>query len=292
MNIRVFRTAIVVFFACVLVVFAVYRVRLFLLEDSAAPEISAESDSLSASVAVSDEELLAGMSAMDDKDGDVTDSLVVASKSKFLKKGTLRVNYAAFDSSNNVGTYTRELTYTDYESPRFSITQPLRYLAGETRTTYLTYVHADDCIDGNITSQIMYTLGEKQMLSDVASVQPLNIQVTNSAGDTAVLEAEIRFDDYVTYYTQSPHLKNYVLYLHVGETPDYYSLLDGVWAGNVTRRFEETNFDPLSDITVDDSAVNYSEAGVYTAVYRLSRADRDNVREPLGTAELLVIVEG
>ena len=292
MNIRVFRTVIIIFFVLVLIVFGIYRVRMMMLEDSAAPEISSETDSLQASVAVTDEELLAGMSAMDDKDGDVTESLVVASKSKFIKKGTLRVNYAAFDSSNNVGTYTRELTYTDYQSPRFSISQPLRYLSGVTNVNYLSNVRATDCIDNNISSQIMYTLGEKQMTSDVASVQPLNLQVTNSAGDTAVIEMEIRYDDYVTYYTQSPHLSNYVMYLKVGDTPDYRSLLDGVWAGNVTRPFADTNFDPLSDVEIDDSGADLGTPGAYTVVFRLSRLDRDNNREALGTAELLVIVEG
>ena len=85
MSIKTLRTIITVFFLCVFTVFAIYRVRLFMASDSKAPVITAESDTITASVSITDEELLAGMHAEDNIDGDVTYSLVVVSKSKFLK---------------------------------------------------------------------------------------------------------------------------------------------------------------------------------------------------------------
>lgn len=290
MSIRTFRTIITAFFLCVFAVFAVYRVRMFLISDTKAPVITAESDTIEASVSVTDEELLAGMIAEDNLDGNVTDSLVVASKSKFIKKGTLRVNYAAFDKNNNVGVYTRELTYTDYESPKFSISQPLRLMAGESRQNILEYITAEDCLSGDITSQIMYTLGDKRMISDKASVQTLNLQVTNSAGDTALLELELNYDDYNTYYTQAPHLSDYLMYIKVGENPDYAGRLDGVWAGGVTHPFNETSFSASADVQIDASQVNVNKAGVYPVYYRLSKANGSG-RDALGTAVLTVIVE-
>lgn len=291
MSIKTFRTIITVVFVCVFAVFAVYRVRLFLVSDTKAPVITAESDTITASVTVSDEELLAGMRAEDNVDGDVTDTLTIASKSKFIKKGTLRVNYAAFDKSNNVGVYTRELTYTDYESPKFSINHPLRFMAGESSASFLRYVEAVDCISGDITPQIMYTLGEKRMISDTASVQTVNLQVTNSAGDTALLEIELSYDDYRSYYTQSPHLSDYVMYVRKGESPDYRARLDGVWAGDITTPFSETDFDPNADVRIDSSRVNLNTPGVYTVIYQLSREGANGSRETLGQARLLVIVE-
>ena len=219
MSIKTFRTLITVFFLCVFTVFAIYRVRLYLASDSKAPVITADTDTIEASVSVTDEELLAGMRAEDNMDGDVTGSLVVASKSKFIKKGTLNVNYAAFDKNNNVGVYTRELTYVDYESPKFQITQPLRILTGDTRANLLEHITATDCLNGNITSQIMYTLGERTMTGDRASIQTMNLQVTNSAGDTATLELELDYDDFNTYYTPAPQLSDYVIYTKIGEVP-------------------------------------------------------------------------
>ena len=291
MSMKSFRTIITVFFLGVFVIFAVYRVRLLLVADSTAPVITAESDSFVASVTATDEELLAGMRAEDNIDGDVTDSLVIASKSKFIKKGTLRVNYAAFDKNNNVGVYTRELTYTDYESPKFSISQPLRLMTGETRQNILEYITAEDCLNGNITSQIMYTLGDKKMISDKASVQTLNLQVTNSAGDTALLELELNYDDYDTYYTQAPHLSDYLMYIKVGENPDYRGRLDGVWAGGVTHPFSETSFRADADVQIDSSRVDANKPGIYPVYYRLSKTNGDGSREILGLAKLTVIVE-
>lgn len=290
MSIKTFRTLITVFFLCVLTVFTVYRVRLYLSSDSKAPVITADSDTIEASVSVTDEELLAGMRAEDNIDGDVTASLVVASKSKFIKKGTLNVNYAAFDKNNNVGVYTRELTYVDYESPKFSITQPLRFLAGDTRQNILENIRAKDCLSGNITSQIMYTLGDRKMTSDRASVQTMNLQVTNTAGDTATLELEISYDDFTEYYTPAPHLSDYVIYTKIGEIPNYRSLLIGVWTGGVTRAFAGTDYDE-SDVQINSTHVNVKEPGVYPVYYRLIRTGKDGSREMLGIAKLLVIVE-
>lgn len=290
MSIRTFRTIITAFFLCVFTVFAVYRIRMLLSSDSLAPIINAESDSLVASVSITDEELLRGMTALDNVDGDVSDTLVIASKSKFIKKGTLRVNYAAFDKSNNVGTYTRELTYTDYESPRFSISQPLHWMTGDSRQNILEHVTAKDCISGDITPQIIYTLGDKWMISDKASVQTINLQVTNSAGDTALLELEISFDDYDTYYTAAPHLSDYLMYIKVGETPDYRGRLDGIWAGGVTTSFADSGFS-ADDVQIDSSRVNNGKAGTYTVIYRLGRTRGDGSREILGLAKLTVIVE-
>lgn len=291
MSIRTFRTIITVFFFCVFVVFAVYRVRLLMVSDSTAPVISADTDVLEASVSITDEDLLKGMSAFDNKDGDVTDSLVVVSRSKFIKKGTLRVNYAAFDKSNNVGTYTRELTYTDYESPKFSISQPLRWMNGDSQQNYLENIRATDCISGDITRQIMYTLGDKRMVSDKASVQTFNLQVTNSAGDTSTLELEISLDDYETYYTPAPHLSDYLMYIKVGEKPDYRAQLKGVWTGGMTSSFEDAGYSPDSDVQIDSSRVRVNEPGVYPVYYRLSRIRSDGSREILGLAKMMVIVE-
>lgn len=290
MSIKTFRTIITAFFLCVFVVFAVYRVRMFMTSDNKAPVITAESDVMKASVSVTDEELLAGMRADDNVDGDVTDSMVVASKSKFIQKGTLRVNYAAFDKSNNVGVYTRELTYTDYESPKFRITRPLRVMAGDSRQNVVEFIRANDCLDGEITQQIMYTLGERKMVSDKASVQTLNLQVTNSAGDTSLLELEISYDDYDTYYTPAPLLSDYLIYTKVGETPNYRGLLAGIWVGGMTHPFAETNFEP-SDVKVNSKIVDIYRPGMYTVYYVLNKTNPNGSHETLGTARLIVIVE-
>lgn len=288
---RKLRIIILLFFLAVLGVFISTEVRDRLSADSSAPVIRADLDAISVSVTASEEELLAGMRAIDNLDGDVTDTLAVVSKSKFITKGTLRVNYAAFDNNNNVGLYSRNVTYYDYTSPRFTISQPLRFLSGNSGNDYLQNVSVIDCLDGNISQQIRITLGETTAASEHISQRTASLMVTNSAGDNAVLPVIILFEEYNTYNMRSPALKDYVIYVKAGTRPNLRANLLGVWAGGKVTLLENTTIDPDTDITIDESNVNYAVSGLYTVYYRLSQADRYGARSELGTAELTVVVE-
>ncbi len=285
------RIVIVLFSLAVFAVYGVNRVREAMTSDYVAPVIHAEYDAIQSSVAVTDKDLLTGMNATDNIDGDVTDSLVVVSKSKFITRGTRRINYAAFDKNNNVGVYERMLTYTDYSVPRFALSQPLRFLDGNSNVDYLKYVTANDCLDGNITTQIMITFGEVQMIGDTTKSRNLNLQVTNSAGDTATLQLEALTQDYNTFYQQAPALSEYLVYTSVGQPLAHSSYVSGVWSGGNVRAFSETNFDPNTDVSINADAVNYNVPGVYPVQYQLSRILKDGSREYLGVNTLYVVVE-
>ena len=289
---RNLRIAVVAFFTIVLLIFSFTSVRDYILSDYTAPVIHADSDSLYLSVDADESELLSGMSATDNIDGDVSSTLVVVSKTKFIGKGTLRVNYAAFDKNNNVGIAARNLTYTDYHSPRFSMSQPLRFASGNSTNNYLKYVTASDCLDGNLTQQIKITFGNTESTSNTSSRQRVNLQVTNSAGDTASLELWAIFDDYNGYSVPAPALRNYIIYTSVGTRPDYAGYLRGIWAAGNVRSFEDAGYNADADVRISDSGVNYNTPGVYTTTFQLSKADKDGVnRTPLGTASMIVVVE-
>ena len=286
------RILILLFSVAVFAVFGVTRVQEAMTSDYVAPVSQAEYDAIRASVAVTDEDLLTGITATDNLDGDVTDSLYVVSKSNFILRGTRRIGYAAFDRNNNVGTYSRMLTYTDYVSPHFSISQPLHFLDGNSNLDYLKYVKAYDCLDGNITGQVRVTFGDTVGVSSTVSSRKLNLQVTNSAGDTASLELEAQLKDYNTYYLQSPALSDYLIYTAVGTKPTYSDLLAGVISGDRTKAFNDTAFDPYADVSINDSGVDYYTPGTYSVSFQLSRLLKDGSRELLGTTILYVVVEG
>ena len=288
---RKLRIAIVVFFLAVLAIFVATEVRDQMTADSSAPVITADTDAITVSVASVEEDLLAGMRATDNLDGDVTDTLVVVSKSKFVTKGTLRANYAAFDNNNNVGLYTRDVTYYDYVSPRYSISQPLRFLSGNSDNDYLQYVTVNDCLDGNISQQVRITLGDTSVLGGEVSRRDANLMVSNSAGDNAVLRLSILLETPNTYNLRAPALTDYVMYIKAGTRPNLREGLCGVWSGGRVTSFENTTFDPETDVSIDDSGVNYSVPGVYTVIYRLSQEDRYGVRSDLGTNSLTLVVE-
>lgn len=282
---RNLRIAILIFFCVVAVLFTVSYVHERMTTDYTAPMIRAESDTLRVSVSAGDEELLAGMTAQDNLDGDVTDTLVVVSRSKFISKGTLRVNYAAFDKNRNVGTYSREVTYADYVSPHFRMDAPLRFASTGSLPDFLEHITAQDCLDGNITRQIKITTGRTVAAGDSVTRQKVNIQVTNSCGDNAVLELTASMEDYSSLNRPAPALRDYVLYVEKGGQLDLMDNVTGVWAGGVARSFAEMGFAP-EDVTVREGALDLRIPGVYTVIYQLSRDGED-----LSVAELIVIVE-
>ena len=292
---RRMRLLLLVFFLVVFAVFMFTSIRDYVTSDYVAPEITAGSEQMSLSVNDTDEALLQGMTAQDNLDGDVTDSIVVVSKSKFIARATRNVSYAAFDKSNNVGTYVRKLVYTDYHSPRFVLSEPLRFVAGNSSYDYLRHMRATDCLDGNLSSQIKITMGDTETASESSSKQSIHFLVTNSAGDSSSLVLVATYEDFESYSKASPALTDYIIYIKTGEKPNYRSYLEGIWTAGNTRKFSDLGFNPDEDISIDDSKVNYKRPGVYTVTYKLTRgtpmADGGTYRTDFGTASLFVVVE-
>lgn len=288
------RILIIILFIAAAAVFVTNRIHEKRTQDFKAPVITAESDKLEASVKVSDEELLAGMRAVDNLDGDVTDTLVVASRSKFIRPNTVKIHYAAFDNNNNVGTLVRELTYTDYISPRFSLTAPLCYIdsTSSDASQILRIIKATDCIEGDITRQIMVTQGDKETIGDGVKGQPVSITVSNRSGDTSTLELMVRFEDYNVFNQQKPHLSQYLTYFKAGDMPPSWILYaDGVGYGNRVTSFVDAGFNRYPDVQVDTSGVDYSTPGVYEIVYTLTKLTESGVRMPLGSTVMVLVVE-
>jgi len=288
---RRLKILILIISIAVIAVFTIVRVREYATSDYQAPVITARENHVYVSVSASEEDLLADVTAMDNLDGDVTDTLVLVSKTKFITKGTLRANYAAFDKNNNVGTYTREVTYTDYVSPRFSMDAPLRFQSGSSSYDYLSNVTAEDCLDGDLTQQIKVSLGSTEAQSDASTYRPIHLQVTNSAGDTSSLDVYAYFLDYSSYTMAAPALSNYVVYTGVGVRPQMRDLLIGVRTGKTVRGFSESGYDPTTDVSISDGSLDVNTPGVYIVTYQLSRVNNAGVRSDLGTTDLIVIVE-
>ncbi len=137
-----------------------YRTMVRARTDSAAPEILMEEQMLEISALEPRSALLRGITARDDRDGDVTASLVVESVRLIRGDGTATVSYAAFDAAGNVAKAQREVRFTDYESPKFSLDQPL--LFSQTRSyDVMSLISAQDMLDGDISHRIRATALEQ-----------------------------------------------------------------------------------------------------------------------------------
>ena len=128
--------------------------------DTDGPEITMDESSITVDVDCTDEELLQGITAVDKKDGDVTDSLVVESLSNFIEKGRRQVTVAAFDQDHNVTKATREVVYDNYTSPRFSLSGPLRFAANSDEIMTAVF-QVQDCLDGDLSDEVVLTSSDR-----------------------------------------------------------------------------------------------------------------------------------
>lgn len=191
------------------------------------PTISSTSDTLELSVTDDESVLLEGISATDKQDGNLTGKVRIAGISKLIKENTAKVTYVVFDSDHNMAKLTRYINYTDYQSPRFTITEPLIYYQSES-IALLDRIEVIDCIDGDITDSIRVST-----LSSTSDAETYNVtvQVTNSMGDTAQLvlpviqlsgvaiRPEVHLTDYLVYLPQGSSFSAKSYLSHV-ETPE------------------------------------------------------------------------
>lgn len=304
--------------------FAAYCIREKMMTDSSGPVISAGEKEIQVSIHDGDDVLLQGMTAEDKKDGDVTDSLIVEKISGFYDDGKRMVTYAAFDSDNHISKVQRELTYTDYVSPRFSMSGSTRFRAGS-NVNIDTIISAEDCLDGDLSNKVKIHM-DTAINNRVTGIYPVKYSVTNSAGETVTLPLNIEI-----YESQgnevSLNLKTYLVY-YTGESIDYTDYLKSVQKGNQEYAFEgvallegqqedtdtmedektdaeedsETDGDaesgqaqstaqkiPKSRVRVDDSYVNLSKPGVYPVYFYYSSGTENNTST--GKEVLYVVVE-
>lgn len=151
------------------------------------PEIFCEAGVLEVNFSCSEADLLAGVTARDGQDGDLTQHIIVASVSKLITNDTAKVTYLVFDSDDNMASYVRRIRYRDYCKPTFEVRQPLIYTTTE-EVDLLSRLYAYDERDGDISNQIrVSTLAA----TDNPELFDITIQVTNSVGDTASLKLPV-----------------------------------------------------------------------------------------------------
>ena len=161
--------------------------------DQTIPKISMDQDEIQVSVKDPEKVWKKGITAYDDKDGDITDSLVIESVSTFLEKGRRLVSYAAFDRDGHVAKASRQLIYTDYHSPKISCAKPFSFPVGT--QDILDSVYATDCIDGDISNKVEIT-GDSVFFLNIAGEYEIWLQVTNSCGDMVTVPVTLEMVDY------------------------------------------------------------------------------------------------
>lgn len=222
-------------------------------------------------------ELLTGIVAKDEKDGDLTNNIIVESISKFVDKENhiVNVTYAVKDSDNHVTKKTRKIKFTDYTSPKFSLSQSLCFNVGE-EIDVTKVIGAEDCYDGDIHSKVK--LLSSTVRTTMAGEYAITAQVTNSLGDTSKLKAVVVIRQNNALGPQIV-LKENLVYIKKGKSFDEEDYVD---------KITDVNGKTLSDVSasVVSSTVKTNKEGSYIVQYMAKDKDGNE-----GYAYLTVIVE-
>lgn len=265
---RRIRIGIGIIFVFAGLIFSGYKVKKVLTEDTVAPVIRSEQDEITVSVEDEESVLLQGLTAEDNKDGNLTDSIRVSSMSHFISERKRTISYVVFDKANLAGTYERTVQYTDYTSPKIYIKSPLRYTVQEIQKEDITEaMKASDCLDGDITTEIRIFYNTYFYDLDPGEY-PIELQVNNSAGDTCSVPVDFVIVDStdkneaMKYY---PMLSDYIMYTKVNVGVDVLSKVIGLEQNGREYLYEkdpELKEDTLEKVIVS-STVDYTKPGVY-----------------------------
>ena len=251
------------------------------------PVITFDSKVVETTIAEADANILKGVTAYDAEDGDVTDSILVESISKFTEPGRSIVTYVAFDSSNHISSATRELVYTDYESPKISLHAPLRFVY--TSSLNITEeISAYDSIDGDVSDRIKYSFADGNDNLAQVGKHPVVLTVSNSRGDVTTLQVavEIYTETYLERLnTPQIHLNEYLIYIKKGEQVDFDSYIKYIMLGDETIRTWETDEKGLT-VEIDKNDLDINVAGVYSVTYSMETSSGYR-----GLTDLIVVVE-
>ena len=270
---RILRLSVIALFIVTLIAFFGVYTYEKKTEDNTLPQIIIENDFIEVDCDATNEDFLEGIKATDEKDGDLTDKVIVESVSRFIEPGVCEVKYAVCDSNNHVAHATRKVRFVDYEAPKFKLTNSLCFSLYE-NVNVSTYISAIDSIEGDISSNIVIT--SPDYTSSVTGIFTLELSVSNKKGDTAELSLPLIMEDR-SLSAPVITLKDYLIYVDKNQKVDFKDY--------IVEALDRNEKDLTNDIEIDDN-VNLKKSGTYTVHYFVT--DSAGAR---GHAVLNVIVE-
>lgn len=256
----------VLFFMIAVAIYGVFVMKEKANQDLEAPVIQCATETLTASVAITEKELLQDVIAMDDICGDVSDSLVIEKISELSEEHSRVITYAAIDEAGNVGRMQRTLIYSDYEEAKFSLSEALRFPTGTT-ANLLGRVHASSVLDGNLDDKIKYTM-ESSIDIKSTGTYILEYRVADSAGRTITIPLKVEI------YSPSEERIKLVL-------TDYLVYVEKNAEFNPENYFVGSDIEGELSIQAD---VDTSKPGMYEVEYQVTSLNS------IGKSRLVVIV--
>ena len=219
---RSIKTLVIVLFLIIALAFSVMYCYDKMMVDHVAPRIVCDGAKLEVSVKATDADLCRGLKATDDVDGDITDRIIVRRVSRLVGSNSAVAHYAVFDSASNFCTFTRNVYYTDYCQPTYSLVEPMIFNVNSV-VTLQDRLMAHDVIDGDITPRIRVSAAN--ISNSVEGEYPMTLQVTNSTGDTSALTLTVQIRNYTSRHPKIL-LEEYLTYVEKDSVVDIEQFRD------------------------------------------------------------------
>lgn len=265
---------IILFILAVLLFAGISGYYTFIL-DRVPPVISVPEGVLDVRVSDGTDVLLGGITASDNRDGDLTSQVMIQGVSRLLSANTARVTFVVFDGARNMGSATRTIRYTDYQRPIISLSQPpvfKPYPEEDSIKGLLSAATAQDVRDGNLSSQLQ--IAAQNVNDSVEGTYKVHLQVTNSMGDTESIPLTVIISE-AGSSNLGITLREYITYASQGEAFDPYDFISTVGG----TRYTSSNRDLAVESDVDTAVPGY-----YQVCYRYIESGHEH------TAYLTVVV--
>ena len=210
-------------------------------------------------------EIKSMISAWDEVDGNVTESIKVVEDNYSANKnkvGTFTIKFSAEDSSGNIAYLTLYVNNVDKVAPVFSGTST--YTIGNNETLDLTTVKnglkATDFVDGSCTISLKtdnYTTNKNKI-----GTHRVIYEARDLSGNTATYTVYIKVLDKVT-----PIIKGTNSYT---QGNNQKLSLDTIKAGLTATDDVDGNLTTSITLKTDNYSANYSKVGTYTIIYTVS----------------------
>lgn len=295
------RIAVVLLFCASLAVYGAARYYDYQNHDSVPPEIKIVGEQIDYNVQEPETTpIMEGVTATDNRDGDITSQVVVENMGPLLSDLTREVTYVVCDSYNNIARASRKIRLRKYSSPRWLIEDQLRFSTKES-VNLADYIFASDYIDENISNRIRCTSGFFYTTPTPGGYD-MSFQVTNSASDTSYIDVFVEiYDAEDTSYLPRIQLKKNIVNVKKDGTLDPYYMLEYVTCAGRTYEIDKESekrnardynrvegfFGNRRNIGPDDEVIDMlsysdfyiesnldlSEAGNYLIKYTISTED-------------------
>ncbi len=248
---------IVLVLAGLLIVLYIGFLYLYGRDTNSAPVITFDKDVITVKANQKQKKLLKGVTATDAEDGDLTKDVIIDNISPFNSEGERMITYVVFDHDNQCTVATRMVKYKNYKKPVIKITDSL--VGSSLSITKINrLVQAKSCVDGDISTNLEIKPGD---FDD--NKLPLKISVSDSTGTESVLECVYDYDN--APYSADIVLKQYIIYLKLGETTNLMKNVKTVMIGN--HEDEEL----MKNISIRRGKLDLTKKGTYEIYYSLNK---------------------